>query len=67
MRFQSTFRTTVLQSVLLNVLTRFEKALYAVFYLGLHCLPKAHLTLKAPRKSANENVVCWSHLLQIIA
>ena len=25
------------------------------------------LTLKAPRKNASENVVCWSHLLQIIA
>ena len=25
------------------------------------------LTLKAPRKNASENVVCWSRLLQIIA
>ena len=26
-----------------------------------------HLTLKAPRKNASENAVCWSRLLQIIA
>ena len=25
------------------------------------------LTLKAPRKNASENFVCWSRLLQIIA
>ena len=25
------------------------------------------LTLKAPRKNASKNVVCWSRLLQIIA
>ena len=28
---------------------------------------KFALTLKAPRKNASENVVCLSHLLQIIA
>ena len=27
----------------------------------------SYLTLKVPRKNASENVVCWSHLLQIIA
>ena len=27
----------------------------------------ARLTLKAPRKNASENVVCWSRLLQIFA
>ena len=26
-----------------------------------------YITLKAPRKNASENVVCWSRLLHIIA
>ena len=35
---------------------------YFFLFVNVMCL-----TLKTPRKNASENVVCWSHLLQIIA
>ena len=40
---------------------------YQYHYPGTRGLVKESLTLKAPRKTASENVVCLCHLLNILA